>query len=63
MRTQLETRRRMRELQALPHPTDDERDEAWRLLRSIRKQAIEARRVRQEVKVRLKVVIRPKWDA
>ena len=29
MRMQVHTRQRLRELQALTHPTDDERDEAW----------------------------------
>ena len=48
MRTQIETRRRLRELQELLRPTDDERDEIWLLLRSVRTLAREARRFRLE---------------
>ena len=36
MRMQVDTRQRLRELQSLTHPTDDERDEAWILLRTVR---------------------------
>lgn len=54
MRTQIQSRRRLRELQALTRPTDDERDEAWLLLRSIRTLAKQARKLRlDEAKVRL----------
>lgn len=54
MRTQMQSRRRLRELQALSRPTDDERDEAWLLLRSIRTLAAKARKLRlDEAKVRL----------
>jgi hypothetical protein len=54
MRTQIETRKRLGELQALRRPTDDERDEMWLLLRSVRTLAREARRLRLEkAKVRL----------
>lgn len=48
MRTQIETRKRLGELQALRRPTDDERDEMWLLLRSVRTLAREARRLRLE---------------
>jgi len=54
MRTQTQTRRRLRELHELPRPTDDEREEAWLLLRSIRTLASKARQLRlEETKVRL----------
>jgi ABC-type phosphate transport system auxiliary subunit len=54
MRTQIETRKRLGELQTLRRPTDDERDEMWLLLRSVRTLAREARRLRLEkAKVRL----------
>ncbi len=48
MRIQTQTRRRLRELQALRQPTDDERDEAWSLLRAIRALAAHTRRLRIE---------------
>jgi hypothetical protein len=48
MRIQTQTRRRLRELQALRQPTDDERDEAWLLLREIRTLAAHTRRLRTE---------------
>jgi len=54
MRIQTHTRRRLRELQALRQPTDDERDEAWSLLRAIRTLAAHTRRLRHEAaRVRL----------
>jgi hypothetical protein len=54
MRAQIQSRRRLRELQALARPTDDERDEAWLLIRSIRTLAKEARLLRlEEAKARL----------
>ncbi len=54
MRIQIQTRRRLRELQALRHPTDDQRDEAWLLLRAVRTLATENRRLRlQMAQVRL----------
>ena len=54
MRVQMQTRRRLRELQAIPRPTDDERDEVWLLLRSIRTLAAQTRRLRLDAeKVRL----------
>ena len=49
MRMQVQTRQRLRELQALAHPTDDERDEAWILLRTVRTLAAQARRLRVEI--------------
>ena len=48
-RMQIHTRQRLRELQALTHPTDDERDEAWILLRTVRTLAAQARRLRVEI--------------
>jgi hypothetical protein len=48
MRIQTQTRRRLRELQALHQPTDDERDEAWSLLRATRMLAAHTRRLRSE---------------
>jgi hypothetical protein len=54
MRIQTQTRSRLRELQALRQPTDDERDEAWSLLRAIRTLAAHTRRLRAEAaRVRL----------
>jgi hypothetical protein len=54
IRMQTQVRRRLRELQALRQPTEDERDEAWLLLRSVRTLAAQTRRLRLEAaKVRL----------
>jgi hypothetical protein len=61
MRAQMESRRRLRELQALTRPTDDEREEAWLLLRSIRTLAAKARQLRlEEAKVRLGALEMPR---
>ena len=54
VRMQVHTRQRLRELQALPRPSDDERDEAWTLLRTVRTLAAQARQLRAEIsRVRL----------
>lgn len=54
MRMQVSTRRRLQELQALARPTEDERDEAWILIRTVRALAAQTRRLRIEMsKVRM----------
>jgi hypothetical protein len=40
---------RLRQLHKLPHPTDEERNEAWQLLRSVRTLTTQNRRLRRAV--------------